>query len=171
VPEEDYYSYLQEELENFTQVYLFTTFQFAYTVYFNPSEYSGILENYPYLLDKSYAYGFFNQKFNADARKLRDEKVSNTIIKITHDFLNWAGEDTVLLFHCDTSDERQACRHKLFLNWYERGEIDNLEMISLEVDMTTKKYYIGYITKKENPNLTKLQEEFDTLAVKLIEGK
>jgi hypothetical protein len=77
----------------------------------------------------------------------------------------------VLLFHCDTTDARQACRHKLFLKWYERQELAHLEMVSLEVDMTVKKYYIGYVSKKNNPNLPQLQEEFETLAVKLIQGK
>ena len=167
--EESYYSYLQEEQPDFTQVYTFSTRQFAYTVYFDPSEYSNILHDYPFLLDKSYAFGFFNLRYNYE-RRVPDEKISTTIIKIAEDFIKWAGIETVLLFHCDTSDERQACRHKLFLKWYERGEVDHLEMVSLEVDMEIKKYYIGYITRKDNPNLPQLQEEFETLALRLIDG-
>lgn len=44
-------------------------------------------------------------------------------------------------------------------------------MTSLEVDLITRKYYIGYITSKTNLNLKQLKDEFETLAVKLIQGK
>lgn len=169
--EEHFHSFLRNELEDFSYTYSFVTSQYGYTVYFNIDEYSDILKDYDFLHKKGYGFGFFNQKFNGE-RKIQDKKVGPTIEKIAEDFIQLMGIETVLLFHCDTSDSRQSFRHKVFTNWYERSSFkDRITMVSVEVEIGDKTYYIGYLTHNDNPNLNHLTQEFDSLSVRLITDK
>lgn len=80
--EEHYYSFIKEELEDFSQFHSFTNSQFLYTVYFDVEEYADVLKEYDFLHEKSYAFGFFNEKFNDEWEK-SDGKISSTITTST----------------------------------------------------------------------------------------
>ena len=85
------------------------------------------------------------------------------------------GNESVLLFHCDTSDHLQRCRHILFNKWYKNCPIkDQFIKEALEIEIALQPpvmHYIGYITMINNPELTKLQEEFNSFSMHMIGSK
>jgi hypothetical protein len=176
-PENSYYTFLHEELPDFSQVYHFTThLNLIYNVYFRISEYDKWLEKYPYLLQNGYAFGFFPLFTPADCKKQLDKSIFITLCKIVEDFITSNGPDCVLLYHCDHADNKQACRNKLFESWYAASPLSvQIEKYSLEIiieeNNKQRSYYLGYLTPKSNPNLAVLQAEFEDLSFRFIEGK
>jgi hypothetical protein len=176
-PESRYYSFLREELPDFSQVYHFTSsHNLVYNVYFSISDYDQWLEYYPYLLHNGYAFGFFPLFAPPDKKKQLDESIYLTLCQIVEDFFELNGPDCVLLFHCDHADNKQAYRNKLFDIWYARTHLSAIiEKYSLEISIEKnneqKCYYLGYLSPKSNPNLSVLQAEFEDLSIKLIDGK
>jgi hypothetical protein len=176
-PESRYYSFLREELPDFSQVYHFTSHHnLIYNVYFSISDYDQWLEDYPYLLHNGYAFGFFPLFTLPDNKKRLDESIFLTLCRIIEDFIELHGSDCVLLYHCDHSDNKQAYRNKLFDVWYANTPLSTMiEKYSMEISIEEnnkhKSYYLGYLTPRSNPNLSVLQGEFDNLSMKIIEGK
>ena len=176
-PESRYYSFLREELPDFSQVYHFTSHHnLIYSVYFRISDYDQWLEDYPYLLQNGYAFGFAPLYTLPDKKKQLDESIFLTLCSIIEDFIKLNGADCVLLYHCDHADNRQAYRNKLFDAWYASTPLSTMiEKYSLEFsieeDNKHTSYYLGYLTPKSNPNLSVLQAEFENFSFKLIVGK
>lgn len=176
-PESNYYTFLHEELPDFSQVYHFTTrLNLIYNVYFSISEYDQWLEKYPYLLQNGYAFGFYPLFEPADIKRQSDRSIFVTLCKIIEGFFALNGTDCVLLYHCDHTDNKQACRNKLFDGWYAASPLSALiEKFNLEISIgennNQRSYYLGYLTPKSNPNLSILKAEFDNFSFTLIDGK
>ncbi|MBD1394607.1 DUF6169 family protein [Mucilaginibacter glaciei] len=140
-------------------------------------EYTGYVNNYPLLLQKGYAFGFHKKKFNADSKNKNDELVASTIYKICLDFLQEQGIETVLLYHCDANDGKQACRNKLFNKWSDTiVKANTIVKHSIEVvigdDTDNKKeMYLGFLTLNENPLIEEIKTEFNDFSINLIAPK
>ena len=144
-----------------------------YSVYFNVKEYDQFTENYPNLFSNGYGLGIF--RVTKPVNKIRKDIILfPTIEAILHDFISRAGKDVVLLFHCESSDGRQAARDKLFTFWFQNSEKkdgfirDRFEAVVQETDI---KHFMGYITSINNPNIKSVQLEFDACAFNLMQDK
>ncbi len=163
---------LEEEDDGLVSYVCITSNSAVYTVYFNVKEYDRHLDKYPNLFNKGVAFGFFCN--SAPVRPGLDHLIGPTIESILYEFIKNNGDETVLLFHCDCSDARQACRDKLFTNWYNKSDLkeefkrDRFEATISETDVT---HFMGYITPKSNPNIDNVQLEFDACAFNLMQEK
>jgi hypothetical protein len=169
----NYYSFLQEQDEDGSFFYYFGTSQnFVYTVYFKIDEYSQYVRNFPLLLQNGYALGFRKTSLAGNlSNKSYDTKIFPTIFQIINDFFESNGNETVLLYHCDTSDEKQEKRSRLFNKWESYLEDTFLERHSIEVRINESDYYLGFITSTQNADINELKIEFDDFAFFIIQEK
>lgn len=168
-----YYSYLQVEDEEDGVFYQFITdHHIGYTVYFKLDEYSGFVNNFPLLLKKGYAFGFRQQKFDAPVKNVNDPLVLSTIYQIVFDFFENYGNDAILLYHCDIADSRQSHRNRLFNNWEKRVVASDLVCkYSVEIQIGSQDFYLGFISLVENPLLEEIKMEFEAFSYFIIQPK
>ena len=166
----DYYSFLK--LDDGSEIYYqFSTAQSdLYTVYFSPDEYSDFVKHYPNLLTYGFAFGFHKQK-TTDSKNCLDENILETIYRIVLDFMSSNDNKTVLLYHCDQSDNRQSFRNRLFDKWAniieERNEIKK-RSINVVIDgRDSENVYMGFIVHCTNAVIDDIQTEFDGFAYNL----
>jgi hypothetical protein len=170
----DFYAYTIENTEDSEKLYTFYSprNKRIYAVSFDTYLYQDFLEDFPCLLSKGCSLGFYNIPTEKPFRQKHDPLASSTIQCIIQDYLQSQGNECVLLYHCDTQDNRQYCRHLLFDRWYRAGAFSSFIKEAAEATIPVgdekKKYYIGYITARDNPNLENIKLEFDEFSYYMI---
>lgn len=175
---DNYYSFERQEGADGSVHYVFSTdFGLIYSVYFNPPDFSEFLNNLPHLSKYGRLFGFCPVD-DMHEKKNQDPQVSNTVCKIVEDYFNSYGNDKVLLYHCDSDDERQDCRFRLFNRWHRHNNGDmNIYTDGKEVEIDKpdgfkKNEYIGFIVfGEENQALKIIEEEFVEISAILIDHK
>ena len=175
---DNYYDFAREESIDGSVHYVFTTdFDLVYSVYFNPADFSDYLDDLPTLSKAGCLFGFFPID-EIDGKKQNDPRISTTVCKIVEDYFATYGTDKVLLFHCDSDDEKQHCRNKLFDSWFKRKPEDlDIYKDGLEVEIglpdgSSKTEYLGFVIHgNETQTLEKIQSEFRDISVMLIDRK
>lgn len=89
-----------------------------------------------------------------------DVKIRNTVIFILEEFFRQNPD--VLLYMCDSADEQQAMRSRLFLRWFnaygqQKEYYTRTEMITDEGEEN----YIALIVKRTHPHLQSIIEMFE----------
>ncbi|PWK79957.1 hypothetical protein LX99_00418 [Mucilaginibacter oryzae] len=168
-----YYSFLKEQDEDGSLFYWFATGDnFVYSVYFKTDEYSQYTQNFPLLLKTGYAFGFRKTPQTRSLRgKAFDPKVFPTIRQIINDFFDSSGNETMLLYHCDTSDKKQEKRSRLFNIWEHKAKVTHLERHAVEVFINETHYCLGFITPTKNPDLESIKIEFNDFAYFIVQEK
>ncbi len=171
-----YYSFTQDELPDGSFIYTFITHNdLCYSVEFDLSQYDQHLDNFPILLQQGYALNIFCASFTQEQKRKYDEGVRNTISMIIWTHFNNCGKDSILLFHCDHSDNKQRARHIVFNSWFNEGEfLTKYRKESLEFLINQDppiKHYIGYLTMRENKFRDRLEEELERFSYFMIGAK
>ena len=172
----NYYSYIKEEDNDVEYTFYSALNDIIYNVTFSIDDYSSYWDNFSTLLQNGYSFGFRSKKFSS-RKRVQDDLVFATIYKIMSDFMENVGKETVLLYHCDTSDNRQSYRNKLFNNWEKLVTDTQFYKHSIEAEIqkpghsTTANYYFGFITFLDNPQLDTLKQEFESFSYYIIEPK
>ncbi|MBO0940012.1 hypothetical protein J2I47_25935 [Fibrella sp. HMF5335] len=148
---------------NKTDLYEFVTDSFvAYEVAFKPT---------PYLFDEGSAFSTFIVELviriganSTNQYPPLDKRVATTIAAIVDDYYQTRPE-TIALYVCDSSDGRQAARKRKFEDWFRY--FNQAEFIKHDLPVTDQKdgvvYYNSIILKANNPFLSEIISEFDTL--------
>jgi hypothetical protein len=174
---DNYYSFERQEGADGSVHYVFSTeFGIIYSAYFNPPDFSEFLNDLPHLSKCGRLFGFFpiDEQLN---KNNGDPQVSNTICKIIEDYFTSYGHDKVLLYHCDSDDERQGCRFRLFNRWHRNNKGMNIYSGGKEVEIdkpdgSKKNEYIGFIVfGEEQYALNIIEEEFLEISAILIDHK
>lgn len=107
--------------------------------------------------DGAYEFSIINQNQGASPN---DKKVRDTIFLIIEEF--FASNPDILLYQCETGDNRQAMRDRLFLRWFKEYEHSDKFFIKVST-ITAEKVtnYAAVIVEKENPQLEKIIKDFD----------
>ena len=107
----------------------------------------------------AYEFGITNRRHE---RSPLDPKLRLTIFAIIEEFFEVNGHDT-MLYLADTGDRKQAFRNRLFVRWFNIYERRHLFIIrTAEGKMDGMMNFIAIISRKDNPNLPKVIEEFDS---------
>lgn len=172
----NYYSFERVEDQGSVHYVFATDFGIVYSVYFNPPDFSDYIENLPHLSKHGRLFGFF--PVDEESEKKSDPQVSNTVCRIIEDYFGSYGNDHVLLYHCDSDDDRQGCRFRLFKLWARNAShiVDIYtggKQVEIDRPDGTKKHeYIGFIVAGEkNKALNTIQEEFIEISAFLIDHK
>ena len=107
--------------------------------------------------DGAYEFSIINQNQRSSPN---DKKVRDTIFLIIEEF--FASNPDILLYQCETGDNRQAMRDRLFLRWFKEYEHSDKFFIKVST-ITAEKVtnYAAVIVEKKNPQLETIIKDFD----------
>lgn len=91
-----------------------------------------------------------------------DNKIKDTIIAIIEDF--FIENQNVLLYICDTSDNREAARNRLFLRWFKQYSIGKYTICTADSKVENTTFYMAIIVDNKNPQLERITLDFKTTA-------
>ena len=95
-----------------------------------------------------------------------DPYVRFTLFAIIDEFFR-ENED-VLLYICDTSDNREAARNRLFIRWFKQSaQPDRFTIRSASTIIEGQGFYAAIIVENRNPLLTDITADFDKTAYSL----
>ena len=96
-----------------------------------------------------------NQKSSPNDKRLRQ-----TVFCIIEEFFKENPE--ILLYQCETGDNRQAMRDRLFLRWFSEYEFSDLYFIKVaEIEVEETMNFAAVIVQKNNPELEQIVNDFD----------
>lgn len=107
--------------------------------------------------DGAYEFSIINQNQKSSPN---DKKVRDTIFILIEEF--FACNPDILLYQCETGDNRQDMRDRLFLRWFkEYGNRNNYFIkVSTIVDEQVTNY-TAIIVQKDNPQIETIIKDFD----------
>ncbi len=106
------YPYLLKKYDDFTFEFI-TVSKITYQIYFLDNSF--LFENYPHILSKVYSFNI--EVLNGDPDNLpADERVGETIAHALKLFFSQV--DNVVLYVCDSLDNRQFARKRKFDLWF-----------------------------------------------------
>lgn len=91
-----------------------------------------------------------------------DGKIKSTIIAIIEDF--FVENQDVLLYICDTSDNREAARNRLFLRWFEQYSPGKFTICTANSKVEDTDFYMAIIIANDNPQKDSITLDFETTA-------
>ena len=127
-----------------------TDYKVVYNIGFMPDEL------FPY--DFSYQFVIVNSN---NLKSPRDLKLKQTILTFLFEFFR--NPEVVLVYMCDTSDQRQRMRSRLFESWFKSSPRQN-DFLLLSTQVSDEEGIMNYaavITRKDNPHRTQIYEEFN----------
>ena len=107
--------------------------------------------------DGAYEFSIINQNQKSSPN---DKKVRETIFIIIEEF--FASNPDILLYQCETGDNRQSMRDRLFLRWfkeYEHSDRYYIKVSTITAEKVTN--YTAMIVQKTNPQLETIIKDFD----------
>lgn len=126
-----------------------TDYDVSYRIVFSPNQ--DIWKN------GAYEFSIFNESSKPSPN---DPKVKKTVEAVIEEF--FLTNPDILLYQCETGDNRQAMRARLFTRWFnEYGEklhffVKVAVLKDEEVDN-----YIALIVQKSNPNIESIKQTFE----------
>ena len=160
----NYYNYVREvDQDSFAYNFL-TSGDLAYTVVISPNIYDGFFTHSPMLQEHSWGMVFFYHPFREPHDSSNDPRVSETIAKIVEDFLKEFPHN-VLIYHCDSSDDRQQVRQELFNQWVEKysgtSKIIHDTITFVEASPSgDKEHYFGFFAFNDHSNIEEIKDDF-----------
>lgn len=125
-----------------------TQYGVLYRVIFEPDQ--TIWEN------GAYEFSIINEN---SVSSPNDKNVQRTIIAIIEEFFR--NNPDILLYQCETGDNKQAARERLFLKWFSEYA-DNKYIIRVsEIVAERISNYAAVIVQKTNPQLSRIINDFD----------
>lgn len=92
-----------------------------------------------------------------------DSRIPVTITAIFYDFIDRNNEQ-VVIYICDSSDDKQAIRHRKFTQWFESFKGNDFVKINAPItDNRTVVYYTSLIIHRHNPKRQEITEAFINL--------
>ncbi len=123
----------------------------------------GVLYRVVFILDQTiwqegaYEFGILNENSKASPN---DKLLRETVFRIIEEF--FFSNPEILLYQCETGDNRQAMRDRLFLRWFsEYRESDKYCIKVGEIIAEGISNYAAVIVQKSNPNLHEILTDFD----------
>lgn len=90
-----------------------------------------------------------------------DEKIQRTVICIIEEFFRQNPD--ILLYMCDTADNQQAMRARLFIRWFNHYQgHDQFVIRTATVEGDEESNYVALIVQKSHPALESILQLFDS---------
>jgi len=106
----------------------------------------------------AYEFGITNRRHE---RSPLDSKLRLTIFAIVEEFFEVNGQEA-MLYLADTGDRKQAFRNRLFIRWFNIYEHhDRFIIKTAEGKMDGQMNFLAIISRKDNPRLSSVIEEFN----------
>lgn len=126
-----------------------TDFDVFFRIYFSPDQ--------TIWHQGAYEFGIMNENRKASPN---DKNVRDTIFCIIEAFFE--SNPDILLYQCETGDNKQALRDRLFLRWFNEYGNHGLYYIKVSKIVAEKiDNYAAIIVQRTNPKLEKIIADFD----------
>jgi hypothetical protein len=90
-----------------------------------------------------------------------DMKLRQTVFAIIEEFFEANGSE-VMLYLCETGDEKEGLRNRLFIRWFNTYEHRDLYIIrTAEGKLDGVQNFTALFSRKDNPRLEELLAEFE----------
>ncbi|MBQ9677961.1 MAG: hypothetical protein IJV44_07470 [Prevotella sp.] len=107
--------------------------------------------------DGAYEFGILNENQKSSPS---DKQLRETVFGIIEEF--FASNPEILLYQCETGDNRQAMRDRLFLRWFSEYEHSDHYFIKVsEIIAEGISNFAAVIVQRENPDLNRIISDFD----------
>ena len=107
--------------------------------------------------DGAYEFGILNENQKSSPS---DKQLRETVFGIIEEF--FASNPEILLYQCETGDNRQAMRDRLFLRWFSEYEHSDHYFIKVsEIIAEGISNFAAVIVQPENPDLNRIISDFD----------
>lgn len=117
---------------------------------------------------KSGAYTFDIQNTNHKTSP-NDIKVKQTIVCIVEEFFRINND--ILLYICETGDDKQAIRNRLFIRWFNEYSFQqNYILRAAEVKDGKQLNFAAIIVRRDHPDLESILQTFDE-TIQYFKGK
>lgn len=108
----------------------------------------------------TYEFGIFNVTGKTSPN---DIKLKKTVIAIIEEFFH--DNPNVLLFQCETGDNKQSARARLFQRWFDDyPQKDKFFIKVVMIEDEGIENYDAIIVQRDNPNFDSIVSEFDKFA-------
>lgn len=95
-----------------------------------------------------------------------DPDVKDTILAIIEELFN--DNSNVLIYICDTSDEREAVRNRLFLKWFEEyADKRRFYFRTAQAQIEDEGFFAAVIAELSNPKIDAVKQDFERTANEL----
>jgi hypothetical protein len=126
----------------------------------------GFMDDYSIWPEGAYQFYINNESHRPSPN---DEKLKATIFRIIEAF--FAANPDILLYICETGDDRQAYRSRLFVRWFNSySGRDAYVMKTAEVNEGNIMNFAALIVQKSNPRLEEILDEFSE-TITILTGK
>jgi hypothetical protein len=126
----------------------------------------GFMDDYSIWPEGAYQFYINNESHRPSPN---DEKLKATIFRIIEAF--FAANPDILLYICETGDDRQAYRSRLFVRWFNSySGRDAYVMKTAEVNEGNTINFAALIVQKSNPRLEETLDEFSETTT-ILTGK
>ena len=103
---------------------------------------------------------WFNLTNNTLQNSPNDEKVQKTIVCIIEEFFRTNPD--ILLYMCDTADNQQAVRARLFLHWFNKyGKSEDYVIKTAVVHSSEETNYVALILQRCHPSFFEIMQLFE----------
>lgn len=104
---------------------------------------------------------WFNLSNRSQKASPNDPKLRETVIRIIIEFFR--ANPNILLYMCDSANDQQAQRNRLFLSWFQREEQSKYYLIKTAVVMDEgMENFIAIIVPRHHPYLDDIIGHFET---------
>ena len=104
-------------------------------------------------------------------KAVRDTNIPPTIASIFVDFFQ--NHEKVVVYSCDSSDNKQAARHRKFDDWFLKFNDDSFDKLNGIIEDTNYhiRYFMSVILKRDNPFKDEIIKAFEELTTSLSSAK
>ena len=88
-----------------------------------------------------------------------DQDVQLTIVAIIEEFFR--NNPDILLYQCETGDNKQAARERLFLKWFPNYSSGRYAINATDIEAEGISNFAAVIVQRDNPQLKKILSDFD----------
>ncbi len=140
---------------------------YVYLVTFKPSGY--LFANSRSFVDDVFEFVISLTNNTSAGLPLADPLIEPTIVKIFQDF--FARRGVVIVYICDSSDNRQAVRHRMFNRWFERYKHLGFVKFDAELRDPNGLIYTSVMVHRSYPYRAQVFEAFLQLTDEVNVGK
>lgn len=132
-------------------IFRFTTdYNVDYVIGFTPDE----------LLAYDESYQFFIVNTN-NRKSPRDFKLRQTVVAFIYEFFR--RQDVVMLYLCETGDNKQLMRNRLFESWFRISSFRETSFVYQSADITDEEGVVNFVAcimRSDNPNVGQISAQF-----------
>ena len=106
--------------------------------------------------DGAYEFSIINEN---SLNSPNDKDVQRTVVAIIEEFFR--NNPDILLYQCETGDNKQSARERLFFKWFSDYASDKYSIRVIKIVAEGVANYAAVIVQRDNPQIERIFNDFD----------